>query len=291
MTGLAERRATVHGTDRLRPQDFKRLAKFIEAYSGIKMPPSKLTMVEGRLRRRVRETGAADLSEYCDRLFEGGDLPAETVHLIDAVTTNKTEFFREAEHFRFLLRTVLPTLCADRPATQAVVKLWSSACSTGAEPYTLAMILAEFRQQHPGQRVSILASDLCTEVLHAAARGIYPQSAVQAVPPELRSRYLLRSREPGRGLVRIVAELRAWVQFARLNLMAPDYPVDRDFDVIFCRNVLIYFDRPTQQAVLQRLVEHLRPGGYLFLGHSESIAGLVLPLQVVGHTIFRRTVK
>lgn len=291
MSGLAERCATTHGADRLRPQSFKRLAKFIETYSGIKMPPSKLTMVEGRLRRRVRETGAADLDEYCDRLFEGDDLPAEAIHLIDAVTTNKTEFFREPEHFRYLLRTVLPTLSADRLTGRTEVKLWSSACSTGAEPYTMAMILAEFRQQHPGQRVSILATDLCTEVLHLAVRGIYSQSAVMAVPPELRSRYLLRSREPGRGLVRIVPELRAWVQFARLNLMASDYPVDRDFDVIFCRNVLIYFDRPTQLAVLERLLGRLKHGGYLFLGHSESIAGLTLPLQVVGHTIFRRTVK
>jgi chemotaxis protein methyltransferase CheR len=255
------------------------------------MPPSKITMVEGRLRRLVRETGAAGLSEYCERLFEGGELAAEAVRLIDAVTTNKTEFFREPEHFRFLLGTVLPTLQAERRTAQAGFKLWSAACSTGAEPYTLAMVLAEFVQHHHGQRVSILASDLCTEVLQTAVRGIYPETAVEAVPAELRRRYLLRSRDAARGVVRIIPELRAWLRFARLNLIAPDYPVDHDFDVIFCRNVLIYFDKLTQQAVLRRLLQHLRPGGYLFLGHSESLAGLTLPVQAVGHTVFRRTVK
>jgi chemotaxis protein methyltransferase CheR len=281
----------VDGIDRLRPHDFKRLAEFIEGYSGIKMPPSKITMVEGRLRRRVRDTGADNLSEYCRRLFEGGDLATEAVHLIDAVTTNKTEFFREPEHFRYLLDTALPTLRTERPAGQTALKLWSAACSTGAEPYTLAMVLAEFRQQHHGQRIAILATDLSTAVLRTAVRGIYPEAGVAAVPIELRRRYLLRSRDTTRGTVRIVPELRAWLRFARLNLMAPDYAVDHDFDVIFCRNVLIYFDKQTQQSVLQRLIQHLRPGGYLFLGHSESLAGLALPLQAVGHTVFRRIVK
>lgn len=274
--------------DRLRQRDFERLAAFIESYSGIKMPPSKITMVEGRLRKRVRATGAASLSDYCRRLFEAGTLEAEAVHLIDAVTTNKTEFFREPEHFDYLMGTALPNLMTDRRITSTGLKLWSAACSTGAEPYTLAMVLAEFRQVHSIARVSILATDLCTEVLQIGALGIYPEAAVLAVPIDLRRRYLMRSRDRSRGLVRIVPALRFWVHFARLNFMLEEYSVDRDFDVIFCRNVLIYFDKPTQQAVLRRLCRHLRPGGYLFLGHSESVAGLSLPLQVVGHTVFRR---
>ncbi|MDR3535669.1 MAG: CheR family methyltransferase [Acetobacteraceae bacterium] len=276
------------GMDRLHRRDFDRLAAFIESYSGIKMPPSKITMVEGRLRRRVRSTGAASLGEYCRRLFEGGTLEAEAVHLIDAVTTNKTEFFREPEHFDYLTATALPTLLEERRSASNGLKLWSAACSTGAEPYTLAMVLAEFRQTRSVSRVSILATDLCTEVLQTGAQAIYPEAAVLSVPIELRRRYMLRSRDRTRGLVRIVPGLRDWVQFARFNLMAEDYGVDRDFDVIFCRNVLIYFDKPTQQAVLRRLCRHLRPGGYLFLGHSESVAGLTLPLHVVGHTVFRR---
>jgi len=275
--------------DRLKQTDFRRLASFIEDYSGIKMPPSKVTMLEGRLRHRARCTGATSLADYCHMLFDDDGLQAEAVHLIDAVTTNKTDFFREPEHFRILVRQALPTLLADRHAgAQAQVKLWSAACSTGAEPYTLAMVLAEWRQHRPGQRFAILGTDLSTEVLATARRAVYPESMVAAIPPELRYRYLLRSRDRSQRLVRIVPELRSWLSFGRLNLMDADYPVDRDYDVIFCRNVLIYFDKPTQHAVLERLCGHLRPGGYLFLGHSESLAGMSLPVVSVANTVLRR---
>jgi chemotaxis protein methyltransferase CheR len=280
---------TTTSIDRLRQSDFRRLAAFIQDYSGIKMPPSKITMLEGRLRHRVRDTGAASLAEYCRALFDGGTLRDEAVHLIDAVTTNKTDFFREPEHFRILVRQALPTLLADRRAgTQAQLKFWSAACSTGAEPYTLAMVLADWREQHHGLRISILGTDLSTEVLSAAHRAVYPEAMIAVVPPEFRHRYLLRSRDRTRRVVRVVPELRAWMTFGRLNLMDPEYPVDHDFDVIFCRNVLIYFDKPTQRAVLLRLCQHLRPGGYLFLGHSESLAGMDLPLRSVANTVLRR---
>ncbi|HET8995270.1 MAG TPA: CheR family methyltransferase, partial [Acetobacteraceae bacterium] len=250
--------------------------------------PSKITMLEGRLRNRVRATGSCSLSDYCGLLFDHDGLQEEAVHLIDAVTTNKTDFFREPEHFRILTGRVLPTLLAgDRPGT-AQIKLWSAACSIGAEAYTIAMVLADWSQQHGGLRVSILATDLSTEVLAAGQRAVYADSLVSVVPPDMRRRYLLRSRDRARGLVRIVPELRAWVRFVRLNLMDGEYPVDHDMDVIFCRNVLIYFDKPTQQAVLLRLCGHLRPGGFLFLGHSESLAGMELPLRCIANTVFRR---
>jgi len=279
----------VASIDRLKPSDFRRLAAFIEDYSGIRMPPTKLTMLEGRLRHRMRDIGAASLADYCRDLFQEDGLQSEAVHLIDAVTTNKTDFFREPEHFSILVEQALPALVADRPAgPQAQVKLWSAACSTGAEPYTMAMVLAAWRQHHASQRFAILATDLSTEVLRTARRAIYPEAMVSVVPPELRHRYLLRSRDRSRRLVRIVPELRGLVSFARLNLMDAEYCVDRDFDVIFCRNVLIYFDKPTQHAVLQRLCRHLRPGGYLFLGHSESLAGMALPLHPVANTVLRR---
>jgi chemotaxis protein methyltransferase CheR len=277
------------GFDRLRQSDFRRLAAFIEEYSGIKMPASKITMLEGRLRHRVRDTGAVSLAEYCRMLFEHDGLRTEAVHLIDAVTTNKTDFFREPDHFRILVQQVLPTLLTDRHAgDQALLKLWSAACSTGAEPYTLAMVLADWRGQRNGLRISILGTDLSTDVLTVAQRAIYPEAMVAAVPPEFRQRYLLRSRDRARRLVRIAPELRAWVKLGRLNLMDEEYAVDHDIDVIFCRNVLIYFDKPTQQQVLRRLCQHLRPGGYLFLGHSESLAGLELPLRTVANTVLRR---
>lgn len=152
----------------------------------------------------------------------------------------------------------------------------------------LAMVLADLGLQMPGLRFVITATDICTEVLETAISGIYPAAMVKPVPPELRRRYVSRSKDRARQQVRIVPELRAMVQFARVNLMELPYLVEREMDIIFCRNILIYFDKATQEAVLQRLSEHLRFGGYLFLGHSETLAGFRLPLEPVGPTVFRR---
>ena len=280
---------TAAGLDHLNGRDFQRLAKFIHDYSGIKMPETKKTMVEGRLRKRVGANGFANLTEYCRHLFDEGGLAAETVHLIDVVTTNKTEFFREPEHFRFLVDVAMPELFRQRRAgPHTVVKVWSTASSIGAEPYTLAMVLADLAGERGGFRLNIVATDISTRVLETAAIGIYPEAMIAPVPMEMRKRYMLRAKSSSRGLVRVTPELRRLVQFGRLNLMDASYPIDRDQDVIFCRNMLIYFDKPTQQAVLTRLCDHLRPGGFLFLGHSESLAGFGLPLRPVGTTVFRR---
>ncbi len=277
------------GYDRLSQRNFQRLATFIEGYSGIKMPSTKVTMVEGRLRRRLRATGIADLKQYCDFLFEKDGLASEAIHLIDAMTTNKTEFFREPDHFRFLADHVVPRLMSTaRGGAGPSLKIWSAACSTGAEPYTLAMVLADLSQQISGPRYAITATDISTEVLDVAVSGIYPEAMVAPVPSEIRRRYVLRSKDRSRGLVRIVPDLRSTVRFARLNLMDATWPVEREMDIIFCRNILIYFDKETQQAVLQHLTDHLRVGGFLFLGHSETLAGFQLPVEPVGPTVFLR---
>jgi len=291
MTAVASRQVAAPqpllGTGGLARRDYDRLGRFIQDYSGIKMPPNKITMVEGRLRRRLRATGHASFADYCRYLFEQGGLEEESIHLIDAVTTNKTEFFREPDHFRLLEQEILPALLTGR-SNGRPLKFWSSACSTGAEPYTLAMVLAESRSRFSNLRSTILATDICTEVLESAVFGIYPEAMMAPIPQSLRQRYVLRAKDPSSGTIRIVPDLRSQVQFARLNLMDATYPVDRDMDVIFCRNILIYFDKETQAAVLNRLCEHLRPGGYLFMGHSETLAGFTLPLQLVGPTVFRR---
>ncbi len=275
--------------DHIGPRDFQRLARFIQSYSGIKMPPSKKTMVEGRLRRRLRAVGVSTLSEYCDYLFDRGGLDAEAVHLIDAVTTNKTDFFREPDHFRFLVEQALPQLLARRGASpRPLIQIWSAACSIGAEPYTLAMVLSEFGSAMPGLRVSIVATDLSTDVLQTAMLGIYPQAMIGPIPEELRRRYLLRAKRGKGDRFRVVPELRRMVAFGRLNLMEPPFAVDRDMDAIFCRNILIYFDKPTQHRVVEQLCEHLRPGGFLFLGHSETLTGFTLPLRLAGTNVFQR---
>ncbi|MFT3978519.1 MAG: protein-glutamate O-methyltransferase CheR [Sphingomonas bacterium] len=267
-------------------RNFKRLATFIHAETGIRMPPSKKQMLEGRLRRRLGPTGARTLDEYCDRAFSGTNLEMEGPHIVNAVTTNKTDFFREPAHFTWLRETLLPRI-AERGVRQ--VRAWSAACSTGPEPYTIAMVLDDFAAGHGGPDYGILATDLDTQVLETARLGIYPEEAVGPVPAELRRRYVMPANDPARRVVRIAPALRSAVGFARLNLMDDHYPVGDPMDLIFCRNVLIYFDKPTQHRVVSRLVDRLAPGGHLFLGHSESIAGLDLPLVQLGNTIFRRS--
>lgn len=285
ITGAARMSDFEGGLGRLDNTDFERIASFILSATGIKLTPSKKTMVEGRLYRRVRALGFGTISDYIATVFDHGDCDDEVINLIDAITTNKTDFFREPAHFNFLARTALPDLAE----AGHVAKFWSAACSIGAEPYTLAMVLSDFALDTPGWRFSILASDISTEVLASAARAVFPEEMVEPVPVAMRQRYLLRSNNPTNKVVRMAPEIRNLVRFARINLVEDHYPVERDMDVIFCRNLLIYFDRETQETVVRQLSAHLRPGGYLILGHTDSITGMVVPLDPLGHSIFRRT--
>jgi len=274
--------------DRLTNRDFARIAALVSGEAGIKLPPAKQLMVEGRLRKRMRRLGFANLTQYCRFLFDEDGLASERVHLIDAVTTNKTDFFREPEHFVSLERTMLPELLGQRrPGTKSKLKLWSAASSNGAEAYTIAMVMADLAAKGDFQ-FAILGTDISTQMLAAAERAVYPVEMIAPVPPEKQQRYVLRGRNPRTHReVRIVPELRSRVRFQRLNLIDETYPVDRDVDVIFLRNVLIYFDRPTQEAVVRRLVGHLRPGGFLILGHSESMIGTNLRLSQRSPGIFQ----
>jgi chemotaxis protein methyltransferase CheR len=272
-------------SEQLTTRNFQRLAKFIQDYSGIKMPANKRTMLEGRLRRRMRATGIDDVNAYCRHLFEEDGLEAEAVHLIDAVTTNKTEFFREPAHFDFMIAKGLPALAARR---KGEIKIWSSACSTGAEPYTIAMVMDEFCARERDLDYAILCTDICTEVLDQAIAGRFPEQMIETVSIARRKQYVMRARDPASNEVRIRPHLRRKLAFGRLNLMDERYPVDQDYDIIFCRNILIYFDKPTQAKVLSRLCGHLSSGGYLFLGHSESIVGLDLPVTQIANTVFQK---
>jgi len=276
--------------DHLSDKHFAAIAGVIEGRVGIKLPLTKRTMVEGRLRKRVRALRLRDLTAYCNMLFKEDGLDAELIHLIDCVTTNKTDFFREPSHFAFLRDVAVPELAQIQGERQLSLKVWSAACSTGAEAYTIAMVLQDLVNGGQKLRFSILGTDISTEVLRDARSAIYQRDFVAPVPAAMQQRYLMRSRNPREQLVRVAPELRRMVHFERLNLMDDSYPFDRDVDVIFCRNVLIYFDRPTQQAVIDRLLSHLRPGGYLMLGHSESMAGSGVPgLTSIAPTIYQAT--
>jgi chemotaxis protein methyltransferase CheR len=276
--------------DHLSTRDFTRIANLIGTEVGIKLPPNKRMMIEGRLRKRVRALGLSGFDEYCAYLFQADGLRAERPYLINAVTTNKTDFFREPEHFDVLEQRLVPALLELRRAErQPLLKVWSAASSTGAEAYTLAMVLADLAAQRHDFRFAILGTDISTAVLEQGERAVYPTEQVAPVPPAKQQRYLMHARRPGvRPEVRIVPELRRLVHFARLNLMDTSYPFDRDVDVIFLRNVLIYFEKEDQEKVIRRLVDHLRPGGYLILGHSESMIGTAVTMRQVAPAVFQK---
>lgn len=242
-------------------------------------------MVEGRLRYRLRVLGHTSMRAYCSDLFDEGGIERELPHLVDAITTNKTDFFREREHFRVLVENAIPALLAMHENGRPLLKIWSAACSAGLEPYSLAMVLSEIARNR--FHFAILGTDICSEVLEEARTAVYSEDVVEPVPNEMKRRYLMSSRGT-RGKFRIVPELRRVVRFEHLNLMDSHYPFDRDVDVIFLRNVLIYFDKPTQRSVVERLMGHLRPGGYLFLGHSESTIAAGMGLAEVANAVFRR---
>ena len=284
MSSSAARRVAPSFHDGISKRNFDKLARFIYDYSGIKMPPSKQTMLEGRLRRRLRATGMQNFDAYCDYLFNCGGMDQESIFLIDAVTTNKTDFFREPNHFTYMQSHALPSLARSGVRT---VRAWSSACSTGAEPYTMAMVLADYAQQ-TDINYTILATDLSTDVLRQAQAGIYTLDLGEPIPAKYRDRYTMRAVAKDRREFRISPKLRSKVGFARLNLMDDHYPIGDPVHLLFCRNVMIYFDKETQGGVLQRLCDCLVPGGYLFIGHSESVAGFNLPLKTVANTVFQK---
>jgi chemotaxis protein methyltransferase CheR len=263
----------------------RKLASIINAELGIKMPDGKLTMLHGRMQRRINQLGLRSLAEYEQRLRDPALGKDEHVQLFDLATTNKTDFFREPAHFTFLTQKALPTLSTR--GDRWTCRVWCAGCSTGQEVYTLAMVLDDYARAHPGFNFEILATDISTRVLREAAAATYHASLTEPIAPELRQRYLLRGKADRAGLVRIVPELRRKVKFQRLNFMDKQYAIG-EVDIVFFRNVLIYFDRPTQKMVLERQAKHMRPGGYLFIAHTESAAGLDLSLVNETSSILRR---
>jgi chemotaxis protein methyltransferase CheR len=267
-------------------RDFNRLSAFVYREAGIRLGPEKRTMLEVRLKRRLRTLQVDSYGHYCDYLFTPEGQRQELVHFLDVVTTNKTDFFREPGHFTFLAEQALPEMT--ERADGRPLLIWSAGCSSGEEPYTLAMVLSEYAESHPGFRFRILATDISTRVLEKAALGIYTAENVTPVLPELRRKYVMRSRQRGSNQVRVVPELRRLIEFRRLNFMDAEYGLTEPADAIFCRNVIIYFDRATQEKILQKLVRRLVPRGYLFVGHSEALHDLRLPLTAIGPALYRK---
>lgn len=270
---------------KLSSSDFARLSEFIYKECGINLSDSKKILLESRLQKRLAHLNLNTFQDYYKYVVSPVGIKDELVHMIDAVATNKTDFFREPMHFQFMESEALPAFA--QGSASRTYKVWSSACSTGEEPYTIAMVLEEFKSQYRFD-YKITATDISTKVLDRAVQAIYPERNITDVPLALRRKYMLRSKDKMNNTIRMTPEIRQRIQFKRLNLMDGSLDVDYDYDIVFCRNVLIYFDRKTQEEVVNKLISHLRPGGYLFIGHSESIYHMKLPVKQLRPTIFQK---
>jgi len=269
----------------LSPADFKAFSDYIYAEFGIKMPEVKRVMLQGRLLKRIRELKMSSYAEYKKYFFSEEGQRNELYNFLSVVTTNKTDFFRESVHFDFLSQEVLPGFLAEGRRN---IKVWSAACSSGEEPYTISIVLNEFKEMNPQFNFSILGTDISSNVLDKAVKGIYPEKSVEVIPMHLKRKYFLRSKDRINPTVRVTPQLQQNISLKYLNLMDSVYDITDEYDVIFCRNVLIYFDRETQEKVVTKLCRHLAVGGYLMIGHSESIANMDLPLKNIKPTMFKR---
>ena len=276
---------------RMSDTTFRQLGSFIHSELGIKMPMTKKQMVESRLRKRLIKLGMKSYEEYCKFLFSPGGAGKELNEFINQVTTNKTDFFREPAHFSYLEHQALPKLIhKHKGGTYKTIRIWSAASSRGHEPYTIAMVLSEFARKNPQMtlNINILGTDISTRVISESQKAVYDHDEITPVSNDLRKKYLLRSKNFKDNLVRIVPKLRRMVTFKRMNLMAETWDIKSGLDIVFCRNVMIYFDRKTQDKLLYRICEKLRPDGYLFMGHSEVIHGRKFPLVSVAPTIYKK---
>jgi chemotaxis protein methyltransferase CheR len=267
-----------------RLEDFERLRALSFAYSGIRVPDDKFDMFYSRIAKRLRVLGISRFRDYC-ALVEDRSGP-EFTEFINAITTNLTSFFRENHHFEYLRGTVLPELLR-RNAAERRLRAWSAGCSTGEEPYSIAMTLLEADPRLKDWDAKMLATDLDTRVLATAADGVYEAERVNRMDPARLQRWFLKGSAGQSGRVRVKEPLRNLIHFKQLNLIGP-WTLNGPFDFIFCRNVLIYFDQPTKSRLIERFENLLAPGGHLFIGHSESLHTISQRLENLGQTIYRK---
>jgi len=267
----------------LHDSDFRTIAGMVKQRTGIVINETKRAFVHGRLGRRLRVLGLADFSDYC-RLLKSPAGETECDALVTAITTNHTNFLREPHHFEYSSQTVLPAIVDRGGEGDRRLRIWSAGCSSGEEPYTLAITLCDFGARLNGWDAKILATDLDTNMVAHAAAGIYEANRMDPVPVPIRKRYFAAQPD---GRVRIEPGPRALITFKQLNLLE-HWPMAGPFDVIFCRNVVIYFDKPTQRRLFDRYADLLKPDGWLFVGHSESLNNVSDRFKLVGRTIYRR---
>ena len=266
---------------------YRILVDLVYEHSRIRLGADKQTLLANRLQKRLRVLGLASYDDYC-AVLESREGAEEIEELVDLISTNHTKFFREPDHFSFLVSRVLPALIPRLVSLGSPLRLWSAAASSGEEPYTMAIVIAEYLRAYPPLEWQITASDISRRMLEHAQQGIYRMDAVQTMPPALLKRYFQKGMGVRAGTCRIKPELRDRLRFERINLFQPTYPVARKQHVIFCRNVMIYFDAPSRAIAVQRLTQHLSPDGYLVVGHSESLLGTRHGLQPIQQGIYQR---
>jgi chemotaxis protein methyltransferase CheR len=265
----------------LKPGEFEKISQLAYKHFGVDLRQGKQALVEARIGKKLRELKMPSFQMYYDYVTsdKSGDALAT---MVDVLTTNHTSFFREPRHFDFLRETIFPTL-RNRPE----IHIWSAACSSGEEPYTIAMSLLEAFPDEARAKLKIRATDISNRVLTTARNGIYPAERVANIPNEMLHRYMLKGQKTAANSFRFKDHVRSLIAFEHLNLMQP-LPKDYRCSVIFCRNIMIYFDKPTQQDLVQRLSDVLEDGGYLFIGHSESLNAITHGLEYVSPATYRK---
>jgi len=273
----------------LGPSEFARFQALIYREAGIRLSDCKQALLVGRLSRRLRELGVRSFGAYWRLVADGGD-PAERQRMLEAVCTHETRFFREPQHWRFLEDELFPRWRAEAAARRRPrrVRAWSAGCSSGEEPYSLAMAMLQAFPPAEGWSLEVVATDLSTRVLARAAAGVWPMARAGEIPEPWLRRYMLRGRRSQEGMLAAGPALRKVVRFQRLNLNDAEYDLAGRFDLVFCRNVLIYFDDASRAAAVGRLLDRLEPGGHLFLGHAESLARVTGRAAHVLPTVYTR---
>ncbi len=275
---------------KLSDREFRKVSDLVYKYCGINLHNGKRELVRARLAKRLRLLKMKTFSEYIDYATKDPN-GKEFFNLIDSLSTNLTSFFRESQHFEYLNNIFYPSMFTKKKAAKDYrIRVWSAGCSSGEEPYTIAITLLEAvaNQSGPNWDVKILATDISTQILEKAKKGVYDEKRVQPVSPQVKHKYLIKTKLPtGEKGYEVGPALKKAIVFARLNLMET-WPITGPLEFIFCRNVMIYFDKPTQQRLVNRYYELLAPGGLLFTGHSESLTGIKHKFQYVQPTIYRK---
>ena len=268
------------------PQSRRFLCKKVEEVLGIKMPESKVDLLVSRLNRRIRKLNLEDLNVYAEFLNDPETADKEKEFFIDAITTNTTQFYREPRHFEFLRKMALPAICKNR-SDPYTIKIWSAGCSTGMEPYSIAFICENHLRSSQLVKYWILATDISKEALVEATKAVYEERDIEPLPLEFRERFFMRHKNPSLNLVKVTPEIRSKLQFGYLNFIQGKYPIKQKFDIVFCRNVLMYCNSREKQKILDKFCKLLKPGGLFFLGHAESISSLKTPFKRISDSVYQ----